>query len=828
MEQKAPIANFKDGIKSVPAFFGGRVRDILNQDISDTGFLVPRQVAKPVERLVGTYPRSVQRVFRSVESEATRKTDIYFKNNTLKFGLADNPSLLASLDEHARLYIVKDEHRVLLDILGTTLTIIGVSTQILTYNMVLPGGGRGLFEDGDTVEVIILLDDTEQVDYYEGDQFITAHFLGDDTTEALTRYYRFPEATHSVPIRKGRILLLADGEHRYFIDVRENKRYTWDLTPPLLLSSERDPAISELGRLQTMLLAHYRSGVNANLDIYRNFPHDKLTGIDLDIIGWKFTYENPDFALSTQASKSVFIELETTNQAFLRWLYSGPVYVGNPISTYDHVYLGLLHLGFIDSADVLTIEESQQREFKFNLNAKPDWATHLGIYQTPISRAFYTSQTSDLSNEDENASAWELTTTSIGTGLVATGVIIASSTFIAIGIPFIVLGLIAIGIGDEDDTRTYKVDIDAVEGIGDESYLRYAFKRLPLDEITEYTYELPIDTETDTVYLDAIYNTSPPEQLDAITLHAGRIYGVDRETEDIVFSHIDGNGINNYFAFPLQNRVPTTASGIAPVEKIEQMPDRGGLYIFKRDAIHYLNGQNIFSGLYDINVSAQTDISAAEYKENIGCIAPRSVVNDGSNVLFVGSDAQIYVLSGKTAQPIGVDVTPFIEGLEIEALQNCVATWYKRRFYITLPDSTLILNTERKYWTRFDWVLKDIHWSRGGKTAESILYGITDDGLMQLMLPRTDEQFPIRWESNIEVLRSHSLLTGVYVYTENGHPVKLTVSGNEPVKTQERTFTPKLSNKYRGGCHVKGRNFNIKVESDHAIEIDRIEREYNL
>ena len=314
-----------------------------------------------------------------------------------------------------------------------------------------------------------------------------------------------------------------------------------------------------------------------------------------------------------------------------------------------------------------------------------------------------------------------------------------------------------------------------------------------------------------------------------IILHAGRVYGVNDDMQQVVFSHIDGSGINNYFAFPPANALPTDASGVAPIEALEQMPNRGGLYVFKRDSIHYIDGQNIFSGLYDINVSAQTDISAADYKKGVGCISARSIKNDGSVVLFIGSDAQIYTLTGKTAQPIGVNVQPFIESLEISELTGITASWYKRRFYITLPDSTLVLNTERKYWTRFDWKLKDIFWSRGGETAESKLYGLDiESNLLQLMLPRTDEQFPTEWELNIEVIRSNTILTGLKVYSDDGHPITITASGNEPPKTQERTFTPKLSNKYRKGLHLKGRNFNVKLRSEHAIEIDRIEREYNV
>ena len=833
-----PFINFRDGMKGVPAFFGGDTRNLLNVDVDDNGFLELRKGTQvDNSRLFGTYPRVIRRTHVRSINRTTEKDQINFSNDTLTIGLADRQSLLTALDGETELRVISGKRSVAVRVFGRTRTIVNERTKVLTFSMRLVAGGSQTFRDGEEVYVVILKSDDERetylendnrLKYSEGDQFFVAHYLGDTPDEAVTRYYKFPKNTHAVPIRKGRILLLADGENQHFIDVLNNRQYDWDLTPPLLTQAKPRRILPEFTNLMNYLITQYRA--NPSLDVFRNFPFDKVVGIDLAIIGWKFTYEDPDLAISTKASKSVYIELESPTVALLSWLYSGPISVGDPVVTHDHVYLGLQHLDIIDGGDVSTIEaQSRQRpEFVFDTENRPDWATHIGSYSTPIPRSFYRTITSDLSTADENATAWEVQTTAIGTGLIATGAIVASSVFVVTGVPFVIIGLIALSIGDDDDTRQYKVDIDAVEQITDEEYLRYELHRLPLDPVDAYTYALPAARETDVVYLDAFYNESPPEKLDAITLHAGRIYGVNRETEEIVFSHIDGVGNNNYFAFPLSNALPTAASGISPVETIEQMPNRGGLYVFKRDSIHYIDGQNIFSGLYDINVSAQTDISAADYKKNVGCISARSVKNDGSMVLFVGSDGQIYSLSGKTAQPIGVDVKPIIQDLEIDDLQDIVTEWYNERFYLTLPNKTLILNTERKYWTSFDWILKDILWSRGGRNAESIFYGLTEfDDLVQLMVDNPDEVFPVMWEANTLIRRTCSLLTGVYVYTDRRERVIVTVEGNEPPKTQRKVFRPTLGNKYRVGCHVKGRNMEIKVETEKPVMIDRIELEEN-
>ena len=814
-----PLANFREGIKHVPGFFGGETKNILNQEIDDNGFLVPRKGIETLEdRLIGMYPRSVQRFWKT--EDATDATHIHFSGDTLRIGLATSPSQIAAFNADTTLVIIRGNLAIEVDIQGTTLTVINENTAVLSFSA-SGGAGLGNLEDGDSVHVVILKDDTEQILYRDGDQFVVAHWLGDETNDPVTRYYRFPKNTHWEQIQRGKILLLADGEHPYFIHVQENKRYDWTLKPPQIArfqprSDESAAAIRARVKITNAFL--YENNATRQW-LWKAFPHDRLRRTSDSAPAqdtyyaalYKATYTYEGIGIESKAS-AIYVDVLSPAQALAAWLSDENI-VDNSGTEYETRLDALVAENVITTAErtTLQVEIDNQLIFTFkDFDDRPDWAQDINIYRN----VEYLSTVAEISEREvpTNAGWWD--------------------RFFSGFVEFVTHFGLNLIIGNDDnpdtDTRVYReINRELVNSIPDENFRLHTKRRIT--GIENDTIAIPnSSTEVVDVFLDAIYNESPPESLDAITIHAGRIYGINRETEEVIFSHIGGTGASNYFAFPVVNAIETSASGIAPIETLEKMPNSGGIYVFKRDSIHYIDGQNIFSGLYNINVSAHTDISAADYRKNIGCISPRSVKNDGNSVLFLGSDDQIYVLAGKNATPIGVNVKPFIEDLEISELKDVVTAWHNERFYLTLPDSVLILNTERKYWTRFDWQLKDMFWSRGGKTAESVFYGLTtDDDLVELLVDRGDQVFPTEWESNIEVLPTHALFTGIYVYTEDSKEIAVTVSGNEPPKEITRTFTPKLSNKYRAGMHVKGRNINVKIRSEEPVTIDRITLEEN-
>ena len=569
------------------------------------------------------------------------------------------------------------------------------------------------------------------------------------------------------------------------------KRYDWKLDGPFIKEIETDNYDDAFVVLSARIVTYFSTGGLIN-DALEDFPLGEVLPNSEEtsepyVEAWRAIYTNTDIGINSTFGNT-YLRIVNPDPVLL-WLLDQNI-ADEDGTIHTNRYQALQANGFLNSEQAAAVEAARDipNTFHIDVSNAPDWARSVALYSANLGNAFISE---DIVTE-ENIDAGDvvgIVNTGVGVGLATAAAIAGNTFYFPIGVALTITGVVAFVIGKEENNRAERYILDREALLNTEDYHYQEKNEIGLARGEIQQIEVPwLDTFKSTgIFLDAFYNQSPPEKLDAIALHAGRIYGVDRETEEIVFSHIDGNGVSNYWAFPPSNALPTTASGISPVEKIEQMPNRGGLYVFKRDAIHYIDGQNIFSGLYDINVSANTDISAADYKKNVGCISARSVKNDGSMVLFVGSDAQIYSLSGKTATPIGVNVKPFIEDLEIDDLQDVVTEWQNERFYLTLPDSTLILNTERKYWTRFDWALKDILWTRGGIDAENIFYGLTiEDNLVELQVDNPDEVFPVKWEANTLIRRTCSLLTGIYVYTDREAEITITIQGK---RTPENTDT---------------------------------------
>ena len=600
----------------------------------------------------------------------------------------------------------------------------------------------------------------------------------------------------------------------------------------------------EFDQLRIRLIAKYTA--TPNLDLFSDFPYEQNTAGNLYTLqpyGWRAIYENPTFGLRS-FSEEIYVSLQASIlENFLNWLYDPNIsFAGRS----DLRYKALLHANIISSPEHDLIENTyNNRTFSFDLSDTPSWATQLSIYRAELPLGILTEKETGESIS-RSATTYEVISTIGGTTAIIAGVFAGNPLAIKVGAGLVISGLNSISSGDtEIDLKEYTLDKDAVAEVPDEVYQRWhiedirvplARRRLPsnvsnyIPPNTPFVVNLDWDKEESSdIYLDARYNLSPPENMGPIIKHAGRIYGVDTDTQEIVFSHIDGEGVSQWLAFPLQNRITVEDSGVSPIIALEQMANRGGIYVFKRDAIHFIIGQGLFTGLYDVNVSAQTDIDASDYKKNVGCISPNSIVNDGTVVLFVGSDDQIYTLSEKQVAPIGLSVKPFIQELTLQEQEAISAGWHKQRFYIALKDSTLLLDTERKYWLHYDWDLTSIIWDRGNKIARSHLYGVKKDGqFLELNVDNPSESFPIRLEANTQVLPSLSIVSGIYVYTDDNQFVTITVAGDEPARTIEKTYRPRLGNKYKQGVHVKGRKIDFEIECDEPISIDRIILEENV
>ena len=503
-----------------------------------------------------------------------------------------------------------------------------------------------------------------------------------------SRLYYLPKTATWASVRNNRLLLIADISENYFIDIDDNIRYDWNLDGPIPIRIDRSTESNAFFTFRARLLQQYQAGLSA----FSTYPVATLD--ETTISAYRWTFENPDISIVSNA-RTVYMSIDKPQTAVITWL-NEPNVKSNAGTVHATRALALLNDGLITSAeyDLISEEEDNVDEFFISNVLIPNWATHVGVYKAELPSSVYQVGTELFDGIGDVSPTTILT----GTALIASGAITANPGLVATGVPIVIFGLITLSATHDSVTRIYDIDYESVDAIDDSEYIRLKLHRINNPTDIEISFGIPIEIdENDVVYLDARYNITPTGRLNHIVEHAGRIYGVDGESQDIIFSHIDGNGNSNYLAFPKQNRFPVSASGITPIIKLQQMPDKGGIYVFKRDAIHYIEGQNIFSGLYDISISAQTDISAAGYKENIGCLSPFSIVSDGTIVLFVGTDDHVYALQGSVATPIGLSIKPFIEALTIEQQSHIVCAWHNRRFYLTLFDSTLLLDTDKKW-----------------------------------------------------------------------------------------------------------------------------------
>ena len=638
--------------------------------------------------------------------------------------------------------------------------------------------------------------------------------------KTYSRLYYLPKNATWATVRNNRFLLVVTPLENYFVDIKENVRYDWDLSGPYVM----DYTLPDLPSVYLDLLRDIQLALPLEIHAStENYPYDE--DVKVVVEAWRTVFYNEDLEIR---SGSPNIHLRTrTLSPIQKWLVDPNIYDDNG-TLHTRRYSALASDGVISEEQENSVRDRYDLDetIALNIGDRPNWASHLEIYRGLLDEAFLNATVIEEETDDAFGVITNILETAIGIGLTVAALIAGNTFFAPLGIALAVTGFYGFATRVGPSKVKYEIDREAVANLGDEYFQRIKTERIDISD-TEDTREIDIPFNTldegSGIYLDAFYNQSPPTNLRAIEQHAGRIYGVEGFTQNIIFSHIDGNGLSQWLAFPPQNQVNTASSGFTPVVALEQMPNKGGLYVFKRDAIHYIEGHNIFSGLYDISVGTQTDISAAASKKNIGCISPNSIINDGTMVLFVGSDDQIYALVDKTASPIGLSVKPFIQELTLTEQENISAQWHKERFYLTLKDSTLLLDTERKFWLRYDWELSDIQWDRGGASPESRLYGLTqDDEFVELNIDNEDETFSIMLETNKQVVPTGSLATAVYVYTEDNETLTVTVTGNEPYREVVREYRPRLGNKYRVGVHVKGRHITMKLECPTPISIDRI------
>ena len=342
--------------------------------------------------------------------------------------------------------------------------------------------------------------------------------------------------------------------------------------------------------------------------------------------------------------------------------------------------------------------------------------------------------------------------------------------------------------------------------------------------------------------LDSFDHDEPTRGMHTIAPHGVGLWGADRNT--IYFSKIGNQGEQRLYAMPSENAlVPhqfdLVGGSQSPVVWIHPASHVTGLLAFKRDAIHVIRGRGVIEGLYNPETPIQVDLDASSVLQGTGTSSPKSVLTVGNGVYFVGSDRRYYRYGlnwrGQAElKDVGLPVQKYLDDLTVPELDNLTAFLYQNCYHLIMPDRVLIMDMSREYWTSASWRLKDAFWSRGGLDSESILYGVTQsDDLIELYEGDTDGGTSIggTWESNPIPIPSESVLTGVLaVHTTNPPPeITCSVKLDDVDDPSPRPFTPAKYNDFRYGTHKSGSRVSVKLSSDDGFPLlDRIQAELFL
>jgi hypothetical protein len=165
------------------------------------------------------------------------------------------------------------------------------------------------------------------------------------------------------------------------------------------------------------------------------------------------------------------------------------------------------------------------------------------------------------------------------------------------------------------------------------------------------------------------------------------------------------------------------------------------LVVFNRNSIHKITGTR----------GALTDATVEEITGEIGCMARKSIVMHGNQMLFL-SDSGVFGLEfvdlynlRNGQRPISLLIQPYIDRINVKLASNAVACYFDNRYWLAVPlDSTagandaignnsiLIYNFLNQGWESVDTYQNDkfniIDFHVGINSTKSSLYVVTNNG----------------------------------------------------------------------------------------------------
>lgn len=187
------------------------------------------------------------------------------------------------------------------------------------------------------------------------------------------------------------------------------------------------------------------------------------------------------------------------------------------------------------------------------------------------------------------------------------------------------------------------------------------------------------------------------------------------------------------------------ASGGADYVVALQPFTEDNLVVFNRNTIHLVRGVS----------GALESTTVQEVTREVGCLARRSVVQVGNQILFLSDNGvyamtfeDLYNLRGATI-PLSEPINPLIKRINKDYAKNCVAIYHDNRYYIAVPldDSTennaiLVYNFLNQGWESLDtvnaagWNIRNL--IRAGAGSLNKLYAVNSFGGIHILEDRVD------------------------------------------------------------------------------------------
>ena len=330
------------------------------------------------------------------------------------------------------------------------------------------------------------------------------------------------------------------------------------------------------------------------------------------------------------------------------------------------------------------------------------------------------------------------------------------------------------------------------------------------------------------VYLSNEPYAPPPDKFSPIMLYAERMWGWDNEEQFLRFSEL-----GNYDNFPKDFALELSASGQSKVEALIPAPSVSAFFVFKQDAIHVIRGSGIVDGLRMKSI-ADTDLDASGVMLQHGTLSPRTIISGDNGIYFISRDKKLKYLTidgfGNTnVKDIGIAIDDYLAELTLEEQKNLIAFLYNNCYHIIMPGYVLVLDIQKRYWTRLTWDLKDAFWSEGGAQGESILYGIRShdsSGRFTNDIVRLYEGFddggsliPCEWESQDLQLPYETNVTGLIVqHTSDPQELSFDLYMDD-ILVGTFTGTPQKGNHFRISAFGYGHRARIRLKSDDGIPL---------